>query len=200
MFSYLQGKLASKSPTQVVVDVGGIGYEVSIPLSTYGALPEQGQAVYLLTHVHIREDAHQIFGFATEDEKNLFRLLMTVSGIGPKMALTVLSGLEIVELKRAIIHEDLPVLTSVSGIGRKTAERIIVELREKILLDEKSTSKKPSEKSSPAEMLVQDALLVLVSLGYKKQNAQDAIKKALSSSSSKKPSVEDLVRASLKAI
>ncbi len=200
MFSYFQGTLAAKNPTQIVVDVGGVGYEVFIPLSTYSALPEQGQAVCILTHVHIREDAHQIFGFLTAEERNLFKLLLTVSGIGPKMALTVLSGLEITDLKRAIIHEDLAALTSISGIGRKTAERIVIELREKILFEEKSFEKKSSEKFYEGDALIQDTALVLVSLGYKKQNAQDAIKKAMASSGSKKLSVEELVRASLKII
>lgn len=200
MFSYLQGTLALKHPTQVVVDVGGIGYEVFIPLSTYSALPDQGQAVCILTHVHIREDAHLIYGFVTEEERSLFKLLLTVSGIGPKMALTVLSGLELTHLKGAIIHEDLAALTSISGIGRKTAERIIIELREKVLLDEKSAQRKTSEKFSEGDALIQDTVLVLLSLGYKKQNAQEAIKKVLGSSGSKKLSVEELVRASLKVI
>lgn len=200
MFSYLQGTLAGKLPTQIVVDVGGVGYEAFIPLSTYSALPEVGQSICVLTHVHIREDAHQIFGFLTEEERHLFRLLMTVSGIGPKMALTVLSGLEVGDLKRAIIDENLVVLTGISGIGRKTAERIIIELREKILLGEKSAARRSSEKGGASEELVQDTMLVLLSLGYKKQNAQEAIHKVLVSRDAKKVSVEELVRASLKAI
>lgn len=200
MFSYLQGVLAVKAPTQAVVDVGGIGYEVFIPLSTFSALPGEGESVCLLTHVDIREDAHRIFGFLTEDERSLFRLLLGVSGIGPKMGLTVLSGIAIEDLKRAILREDLAMLTSISGIGRKTAERIIIELREKILLDEKLTRKTPSEKFSEDEALIRDTVLVLVSLGYKKQDAQEAIKKALASSGAKKVSVEELVRSSLKGI
>lgn len=200
MYSYLKGVLAVKTPTQIVVDVGGAGYELFIPLSTYGALPAEGQPVCVQTHVHIREDAHLIFGFATEEEKKLFRLFLTVSGIGPKMALTALSGLEISELKQAIIQENLAALTGISGIGRKTAERIVIELREKILVDEKAASKKQSGAVSADDKLVEDTLLVLVSLGYKKQNAQDAVKKIFSSSAGKKHSVEELVRATLKVI
>ena len=200
MYSYLKGILAVKTPTQIVVDVGGAGYEIFIPLSTYGALPSEGQPVCILTHVHIREDAHLIFGFATEEEKKLFRLLLTVSGIGPKMALTSLSGLEISELKQAIIQENLAALTSISGIGRKTAERIVIELREKILVDEKASSKRQAGVVTADDKLVEDTLLVLVSLGYKKQNAQDAVKKVFASSDGKKHSVEELVRATLKVI
>lgn len=200
MYNYLKGTLASKSPTQIVVDVGGAGYEIFISLSTYSALPAEGQSVCILTHVHIREDAHLIFGFATGEEKALFRLLLSVSGIGPKMALTALSGLELSELKRAIIQENLAVLTSISGIGKKTAERMIIELREKILVEEKASDKKPSDKSSPDDQLVEDAILTLISLGYKKPSAQDAVKKAFTSAGSKKHSVEELVRASLRVI
>lgn len=199
MFNYLKGILAVKHPTQIVVEVGGIGYEALIPLSTYGQLPSEGQSVHLLTHVHIREDAHQIFGFLTPDEKDLFRLLLSISGIGPKMALAVLSGLAIPELKRAIIHEDIASLTAISGIGRKTAERIVIELREKVLVEEK-TVRKPSGHESEDDGLVEDTLLVLISLGYKKPSAQDAIKKVLAEAGAKKLSVEELVRASLKVV
>ena len=201
MYNYLKGTLASKTPTQIAVDVGGVGYELFIPLSTYSALPAEGQGVRILTHVHIREDAHLIFGFATEEEKSLFRLLLTVSGIGPKMAITALSGLELSELKRAIIQENIVTLTSISGIGRKTAERMIIELREKILVEEKALDKTPAEKLSPDDKLAEDAVLALLSLGYKKPSAQDAVKKVLSSASVKKhSSVEELVRASLRMI
>src|SRR3989338_2471644 len=200
MFSFLKGILAVKTPTQIVVDVGGAGYEIFIPLSTYSALPAEGQQVCILTHVHIREDAHLIFGFATEEEKKLFRLLLTVSGIGPKMAPTSLSGLEISELKQAIIQENLAALTGISGIGRKTAERIVIELREKILVDEKTANRKQTGAVTVDDKLVEDTLLALVSLGYKKQNAQDAVKKAFAAAGGKKHSVEELVRATLKVI
>lgn len=200
MFSYVHGTLAEKLPTQVVIDVGGIGYEVFIPLSTYSRLPDEGENVRLLTHFHIREDVHHIFGFLTREERDLFKLLLTISGIGPKLALTALSGLEVVELKRAIIREDLSALTGISGIGRKTAERIIIELREKVLLDDKVLREKPSQVDGEKDVLVQDTLLVLVSLGYKKQDAQEAVKKVFPSATAGKISVEELVRASLKVI
>jgi len=200
MFSYLQGILAEKSPTQIALDVGGVGYEVFIPLSTYSRLPDKGERLLLQTYVSIREDAHQIFGFSTLEEKNLFRLLIGVSGIGPKLALTVLSGLALEDLKRAIAYEDLATLTSVHGIGRKTAERLVIELREKILVETKPEQKKTPGTGSRDEALVEDTILVLLSLGYKKPQAQDAVKKALSSSQGKKLSVEELVRLTLKGI
>lgn len=200
MFAYLKGTLTLKAPTQIVVDVGGVGYEISIPLSTFSALPEKGQPVMIVTHVHIREDAHQIFGFFTEDEKSLFRLLLTVSGIGPKMALTVLSGVPLTDLKRAIIHEDLALLTSISGIGRKTAERIIIELREKVLLEDKSSQRKQTDGGGQEEIFFQDTVLALVSLGYKKQDAQDAVRKTITSSKGKVLTVDELLRAALKSI
>ncbi|HNV86766.1 MAG TPA: Holliday junction branch migration protein RuvA [Candidatus Omnitrophota bacterium] len=200
MFNYLQGILAEKSPTQITLDVGGVGYEVFIPLSTYSRLPEKGDKLLLQTQVSIREDAHQIFGFLTLEEKNLFRLLIGVSGIGPKLALTMLSGLALEDLKRAIAHEDLATLTGIHGIGRKTAERIVIELREKILVDTKSAAPKMPGGGTPDEALVEDTILVLLSLGYKKPQAQDAIKKVLSSAQGKKLSVEELVRLTLKGI
>lgn len=200
MFSYLQGILAEKSPTQIVLDVGGVGYEVFIPLSTFTHLPEKGEKVLLQTHVYIREEAHQIFGFLTAEERNLFRLLISVSGIGPKTGLTALSGLALEDLKQAIVHEDLAALTGIHGIGRKTAERIVIELREKILVETRTVEKKTGEKVSQEEALVEDTVLVLLSLGYKKPQAQDAIKKAVSSSQGRRFSVEELVRAVLKII
>jgi len=200
MYSYLEGTLAEKTPTQVVLDVGGVGYEIFIPLSTYSQLPEKGEKILLQTHVYIREDAHQIFGFFTSEERNLFRLLISVSGIGPKLGLTALSGLALEDLKQAIVHQDLASLTGIHGIGRKTAERIVIELREKILATTKAGDVKPGEKPAQAEALEEDTILVLLSLGYKKPQAQDAIKKVLSASQGRRFSVEELVRAVLKVI
>jgi holliday junction DNA helicase RuvA len=197
MYSYLNGTLAFKSPTQAVIDVGGIGFEVSIPLSTYTSLPDTGEKIILMTHVHIREDAHLIFGFATEDERTLFRLLLSVTGIGPKLALTVLSGLQVSDIKRAILSDDVALLSSISGIGRKTAERIVIELREKVVLEDRAAAKKTGSVLAE-DALFQDTLSALVSLGYKKNEAQDAIKKAMSAAKQGAWSVDELIRASLK--
>ncbi len=199
MYSYLQGVLKEKSPTIVTLDIHGIGYELIVPLSTHHKLPAAGHSIKLLVHFVVREDAQQLYGFLTEEERSLFRLLLGVSGIGPKMAITVLSGIGIQELKRAIVNGAVPVLCSISGIGRKTAERIVVELREKIILDEQQES--AVTKLTANQTLVNDSLQALVSLGYKKQDANAAIQKALSVRSGEKHvDVEELIRQSLKYV
>lgn len=199
MYRYLDGKLAVKGPTQVVVDVGGIGFELAIPLSTYKNLPSPGEPVRLLTHFHVREDAQQFFGFLTEEERDLFRLLLTVSGIGPKIALTVLSGIGIRELKEAIANEREDVLTAVSGVGRKTAERIIVELREKVILDEKLRKEKEPLPGDMSSEVFEDGVSALAQLGYKRQDAAQAIRKVITRRGAS-VSVEELVKESLKNI
>lgn len=202
MFYYLRGKLAVKKPGFAVLDVNGVGYELLIPLSTYGKLPDCGEEFQFLTCFHVREDAQQIFGFASEEEKELFRLLISVNGIGPKLGLTVLSGLEIEALRRAIIHEDLAALSAVPGIGKKTAERIVIELREKVMLSEKGRAVDPlsGAKTAVSDPLFEDTLQVLLSLGYKKPQAQDAIKKTVSENAGHLNTVEELVRQTLKRI
>lgn len=202
MFYYLRGKLAVKKPAFAVLDVNGVGYELSIPLSTYGKLPDCGEEFQFFTYFHVREDAQQIFGFASEEEKELFRLLISVNGIGPKLGLTVLSGLALEALQRAIIQEDLAALSAISGIGKKTAERIVIELREKVMLSEKAKAGDSisGNKTTVADPLFEDTLQVLLSLGYKKPQAQDAIKKAVSENAGHLNTVEELVRQTLKRI
>ncbi len=200
MYQFISGRLVEKSAASVVVEAGGIGYAIHIPVSTFTALPELGQPVKILTHFVVREDAQALYGFHTEDERQLFRLLLSVSGIGPKIGLTVLSGIPIPELKRAIIDGDLEVLTAVPGIGRKTAERLVLELREKIVVDEKKNLAASFEKLQTQDVLVEDSLRALVELGYRKQNAQEAIRKAVKTLEAGKYSVPDLIRASLKYV
>ncbi len=133
MITFLHGKLIEALPTQVIVDVNGVGYEVLIPLSSFDKLPQPGGAVKLLTHLAIREDAHTLYGFMTTAERDLFRLLVnTVSGIGPKIALNILSGISVTAFRGAVAGGDVKALSQISGVGKKTAERIIVELRDKI--------------------------------------------------------------------
>src|SRR2546421_5992670 len=133
MITFLHGKLIESLPTQIVVDVNGIGYDVLIPLSSYDKLPQPGQEVKLLTHLVIREDAHMLYGFATGTERDLFRLLINnVSGIGPKTALNVLSGISVTAFRGAVAGGDVKALSQISGVGKKTAERIVVELRDKV--------------------------------------------------------------------
>lgn len=200
MYQYISGKLVGKTAASAVVEAGGIGYALQIPLSTFTELPELGQNVKLLTHFVVREDAQVLFGFLTLQERQIFRLLLSVSGIGPKTALTVLSGISLAELKRAIIDGNLAVLTGISGIGRKTAERIIVELREKMVVDDKKNLESAVGKMQAQDVVLEDSLQALVELGYRKQSAQDAVRKALKNFEGKHYSVPDLIRASLKYV
>src|SRR3989449_11477931 len=133
MITFLDGKLVSALPTQAIVDVGGVGYEVFIPLSSYDKLPAPGQPVRVLTHLHVREDAHVLYGFMSGAERDLFRLLVNnVSGIGPKLALAVLSGMSVTNFKSAVVNSDVAALAKISGLGKKTAERIVLELKDKL--------------------------------------------------------------------
>lgn len=183
-----------------MMEVGGVGYELAIPLSTFHALEKVGDEIRMLTHFLVREDHHQLFGFATKEERDLFRLLLSVTGIGPKMALTVLSGIGISELRKAIVDGALHVLTAISGIGRKTAERLVVELREKILLLEPSQEPVTVPSLTSENRLVEDSIQALVSLGYRRPDAKRAIQKVLEENRGESGSVEDLIRASLKYI
>ena len=200
MYSYLSGILSEKSATSVTIDVNGIGFQLMIPVSTYQRLPETGGKVKLFTQHVVREDAEFLFGFASEEERSLFKLLMSVSGIGPKLAITILSGLSVQELKRAIVDGSVPSLTAISGIGRKTAERLIVELREKIVIEGRMDAEKWGTGASKHEALIDDSLKALISLGYSKQNARAAIQKVLEKQGKEKLSTELVVRESLKQI
>ena len=200
MYEFLSGKMVRKNPTHVVLDVNGIGFELSVPVSTFHALGKAGEDVTVLTHFLVREDHHQLFGFATSEERNLFRLLLSVTGIGPKMALAVLSGIGTSELRKAIVDGSLATLTAISGIGRKTAERLIVELREKILLLEPKAGTPASGRTAVDERLVEDSLQALLSLGYRRNDARRALQKVLTEKTVPSYSVEDLIRASLKYI
>src|SRR5947208_9469978 len=133
MITFLDGKLVSALPTQATIDVNGVGYEVLIPLSSYDKLPAPGQPIEILTHLHVREDAQLLYGFMTGAERDLFRLLVNhVSGIGPKLALAVLSGMSVNSFKIAIVNSDVAAISKISGLGKKTAERIVLELKDKL--------------------------------------------------------------------
>lgn len=200
MYEFLSGKIVKKEPTRLVLEVGGIGFELLIPLSTFHALGKPGEEVKILTHFQVREDNQQLYGFKTEEERSIFKLLLSVTGIGPKMGLAVLSGIGIAELRKAIVTGSLETLTSISGIGRKTAERLVVELREKILLLEPKAEPAALAKGPAEERLVEDSLQALVSLGYRMADAKKALQKVLTEKSSRGFSAEDLIRASLKYI
>lgn len=172
MIAFVDGVLAEKQPTRVVVDVGGVGYELQIPLSSYDRLPAAGARCRLLTHHHVREDAHILFGFGTEAERAMFRLLMDVTGIGPKLALSALSGLTVRELKAAIVTGDHKRLSGISGIGKKTAERICMELRDKLSASEALEALAGPGEESEVDSRSRDAIAALIALGYKQEDAR----------------------------
>lgn len=198
MISYLNGKLIQALPTQVIIEVQGVGYEVLIPLSSYDKLPAPGQELKLLTHLVVREDAHTLYGFVSASERELFRLLINnVSGIGPKIALNVLSGISVVAFRGAIANSDVKALSQISGVGKKTAERMVVELRDKIGPAGGWEAASAERGLSEADQRVNDAVLALIALGFKQLEAHDAVRGA-QAVLGPQATVEDLVRACLK--
>ena len=194
MISFLKGKLAEALPTQVVIDVNGVGYEVLIPLSSFDQLPAPGGEVKLLTHLAIRDDAHVLYGFMSETERDLFRLLIRhVTGIGPKLALNVLSGTTPSSFRAAVAHGDVKALSGISGVGKKTAERIVVELKDKLGDDLPLDS---GAEQSAEDKTLADAAAALVALGSKPKEARDAIRAAAAMLGPNQP-VDALVRAAL---
>ena len=198
MITCLHGTLIEALPTQVVLDIHGIGYEVLIPLSSYTQLPAVGTEVKLLTHLAIREDAHVLYGFMQAQERELFRLLINnVSGIGPKIALNVLSGLSVTAFRGAVARGDVKALAQVSGIGKKTAERIVVELRDKIGKAGAWEASSAERGLNENDQKTNDAILALLALGYKQAEAQETVR-AAQALLGPQAGLEELVRASLK--
>jgi Holliday junction DNA helicase RuvA len=198
MIASLSGILKVKTPTEVLIDVNGVGYGVIIPLSTFEKLGDLDSHVSLFTHLHVREDALQLYGFATTEERFLFKLLISVSGIGPKIAQGILSGISVTDLKSHIAKEDLAAITAIPGVGRKTAERLIVELRDKV---GKLAEHVPSAAMSPADReadMRQEALLALTSLGYNRPVAEKAIRQVLNESAGTGISLQDLIKRALR--
>jgi Holliday junction DNA helicase RuvA len=177
MIGYLRGTVLEKHPNQVIVEAGGVGYDVQIPISTYTSLPAEGAAVALRIYTHVREDALLLFGFATAEEKIVFERLISVSGIGPKLAVTVLSGLPTTELVTAIRNSDVQRLVRSPGVGKKTAERIVLELKEKLVGVEIGTPPEPAQASASWTALERDVLSALQNLGCSRSAAEEAIRK-----------------------
>jgi holliday junction DNA helicase RuvA len=199
MITHLSGTLVESLPTQIVVDVGGVGYHVLIPLSSYDRLPAAGSQLKILTHLAVREDAHVLYGFTSAAERDLFRLLVNhVSGIGPKTALDVLSGTSVTSFKAAVVAGDIAALSRIKGIGKKTAERIVVELKDKVGIAAAWEAASAGHAPSAEDVKVNDAVLALIALGYKQVDAHKAVK----SVTTKQPgaSVEELVTAGLKLL
>jgi holliday junction DNA helicase RuvA len=172
MIGSLRGRIAAKAPPQLMIDVGGVGYELEAPMSTFFHLPAIGQEVSLLTHLVVREDAHVLYGFATPDERRLFRSLLKVSGVGPKIALALLSGISVEDFAQCILNQDVAALIRVPGIGRKTAERLFVEMRDRVA----NLNGTPGTASALPASPEAEALGALIGLGYKPAEAARLLK------------------------
>ncbi|MCB2205893.1 Holliday junction branch migration protein RuvA [bacterium] len=197
MIAFLHGTLAAKEAVSAIIEVAGVGYEVHIPLSTYEKLPATGQEVQLLTHLHVREDAMQLYGFATEMERALFRKLQSISGIGARMALNILSGAAPDALRERVINGDVAALTRIPGIGRKTAERIVVELRDSFMRESSSEALKTGDKTAVAR---EEALMALQALGYPRATAEKAIAALQRSGENAPESTSELIKLALKQL
>lgn len=202
MIAYLSGKLLEKEANLIIVDVGGVGYEVIIPLSTFYDLGEIGEDVSLRIYTHVREDVFQLFGFKTVRERELFLLLISVSGIGPKSAVTALSGMSADEIIGAIRQNNLARLNSIPGVGKKTAERLVIELRDKIAkLSAVSAEEMKAEGIAPqssGDDVYDDAISALINLGYQRNAAEKALKQAMQEGT--EMSVQKLLRRSLQLL
>jgi Holliday junction DNA helicase RuvA len=194
VIAQIHGRLLRKGPQEAVVDVGGVGYRVTIPLSTFYRVGEPGADVTLLTHTHVREDTLALFGFLTAAEQALFERLIAVSGVGPKLAISVLSGIEAPELVAALRSSDVARLTRIPGVGKKTAERLVVELKDK-MQDLEAADAPPAPAASPA---ADDLVSALVHLGYSRPEAERGVERALREHGSAR--FEDLLRHSLQSV
>lgn len=199
MIASLYGTLLSKSPTEILVDVNGVGYQVNIPISTYEKIGEEKSSVRILTYLHVREDALQLYGFATEEERNLFKLLISVSGIGPRMAQTILSGISTSDLVNYVSEGNHFALTRIPGVGKKIAERLVVELREKIPQSGTPSTRPPASSQSQTNVR-SEALLALTSLGFNRAVAEQALRAAIQETNGKDATIEQLIKAALKHV
>ncbi len=191
MIARLEGKLAEKTPDRVIIDVGGVGYEVRVPLSTFLELPDEGKLVRLRVHTHVREDVLHLYGFLSEAERVAFTTLLGINGVGPRLALTILSGLPVARLAQAVRRGDVASLRGIPGVGPKTAERILVELRDRVERLEAVAPAAPSDEADEA------CVSALVNLGYPRAQAEKATRTALEKLGAA-PSLENLIREALR--
>lgn len=201
MIGQLQGIILEKQPPQLILNVQGVGYEIDAPMSTFYRLPETGKEITLFTHLVVREDAHQLYGFFSREERTLFRTLLKVNGVGPRLGLTILSSIEPNEFVRCVLHNDTASLTCLPGIGKKTAERLIIEMRDKLndwqptaLPNREASAKMISGDNAARNQTVQDAVSALIALGYKPQEASRAVSKVDDGSVSS----EEIIRRALR--
>ena len=204
MIAYLRGTVRFKRPSRVVLDAGGVGYDVSIPVSTFYALEDEGREAALHIHTHVREDALALYGFKTEREKTLFEKLMAVSGVGPKLAITILSGLEFDDLIAALRKGDLVALTHMPGVGKKTAERLVLELRDKLadFAAPGEPAAAPAKPAVPSEFSAvdEDVMSALVNLGYNRSNAEAAVREVRKDPQIPHTDFEQVLRSSLRLL
>ena len=198
MIAFLRGRVQSKQPNRVIVDVGGVGYDVFVPLSTFYDLGDEGDEVSLRTYLHVREDVLQLFGFLTELERQVFERLIAISGIGPKLAIAVLSGMETRDLVAAVQRGDVARLTGIPGIGKKTAERIVLELRDRLMQLVVPVSAGVLPPVSSADRFRADLLSALQNLGYHRQQAEKAIDAVVTSTP--EATFEDALRGALREL
>jgi Holliday junction DNA helicase RuvA len=194
MIAHLRGEILRKSPQEVVVDVGGVGYRVLIPVSTFYKLGAEGEAAQLLVHTHVREDALALFGFASRGEQALFERLIEVAGVGPKLAVNILSGIEAGELADALRTSDVARLTRIPGVGKKTAERLVVELKDKMPV----AAAAPGRSEAPGGGLKDDLASTLVNLGYSRVEAEKGAERAVREDGGAR--FEDLLRRALRVL
>jgi Holliday junction DNA helicase RuvA len=197
----LRGTLAESLPGRIAVDVNGVGYAVRVPLSTYDTLGSVGSQVKILTHLHVRENEQALFGFASDEERDLFRLLIDrVSGVGPKLAMAVLSGMPVAQFKASVVNSDVAALAKISGLGKRTAERIVLELKDKVGVADAWQAASEAQ-ASPEAAAMNDAVLGLIALGYKQVEAHKAVKKIQSAGDPDNTgSVDALIRAALRIL
>lgn len=198
MITFVDGTLEEVLPTMIVVNAGGIGYQILIPLSSYNKLSAIGTRMRVLTHHHVREDAQILYGFSSAEERDLFRLLLAhVTGVGPKLALAILSGMAVDQFKGAVVTSDIAAISKISGVGKKTAERVVLELKDKLGVAAEWEAASRENAPSGIERHLHDAVLALISLGYKQVDAHKAVKSVMPKLSTEASS-EDVVREALK--
>lgn len=200
MIESVSGQILNKTPTFCVINCGGVGIGVFISINTFEKLDEGGEPTRLLTHLHVREDALQLYGFSEESERALFRKLISVSGIGPRLAITILSGIAVDELVGAIAGDDYRMLTKIPGVGKKTAQRIVLELKEKVELSQvQATQTVPASSFSKSKRKINEAILALNTLGYRTADARQAVERILRQNS-EDLSLEEVIKLALKEI
>lgn len=206
MIARLHGTIIEKLPPEIVLDVAGVGYEIQLPMTSFYQLPEVNQTVTLFTHFVVREDAQLLFGFVERIERTLFRVLIKANGVGPKLACTILSGMSANQFVAAVMHEDITALVKMPGVGKKTAERLVVELKDKLsdidAIPDFSASSMPANANDPTPIYTptvsaaDEAISALLALGYKRNQAENAIKKIKSTDATS----EQLIREALKSM